>query len=108
MMLTDQNIVMVRGTSGIGLATAHAAAEAVARVTTAGPDPEKLALAFAELGDEAHGETFDACDRDAFDAFFVRLGHLDHLNLAASGGMRAHSLTSLVRDELPHRFDAKF
>lgn len=108
MKLTDQTVVVIGGTSGIGLASAHAAAEAGARITIAGRDRDKLALAVDGLGDKARGESIDASDRDALDAFFARLGHLDHLVIAASGGVGGGPFTKLIRDELAYGFDAKF
>ena len=108
MKLTDQTIVVMGGSSGIGLATAHAAAEAGALVIVAGRNRDKLALAVAGRGDKARGEPIDASDRGALDAFFARVNHLDHLVIAASGGVGAGPFTKLVRDQLAHGFDAKF
>jgi NAD(P)-dependent dehydrogenase (short-subunit alcohol dehydrogenase family) len=108
MKLTDQTLVVVGGTSGIGLATAHAAVKAGARVTIAGRHQDKLALAVAGLGDEARGESIDASDRDALDAFFARTDRVDHLVIAASGGVGGGPFSTLARDDLARGFDGKF
>ena len=108
MKLTDQTLVVIGGTSGIGLATAHAAVEAGARVTIAGRDPDKLALAVAGLGDAARGESIDAADRDALDAFFARTGRIHHLVIAASGGVGSGPFATLARGDLTRGFDGKF
>ena len=108
MRLMDQTLLVVGGTSGIGLATAHAAADAGARVIVAGRSREKLDCALAGLGGKAHGELVDASDRDALDALFARTGRLDHLVIAASGGVGAGSFGTLIRDDLASGFEGKF
>ncbi len=108
MKLTDQTLVVMGGTSGIGLATAHAAVEAGAHVIVAGRHRDKLALAVTGLGDTARGESIDASDRAALDGFFARTGHIDHLVIAASGGVGAGPFATLARDDLIRGFDAKF
>jgi NAD(P)-dependent dehydrogenase (short-subunit alcohol dehydrogenase family) len=108
MRLTGQTLVGVGGTSGIGLATAHAAADAGARVIVAGRSPETLERTTAELGGRAHGELVDAADRAAVDALFARIGQFDHLVIAASSGVGAGPLATLSRDDLARGLDGKF
>lgn len=108
MKLTDQTIVVMGGTSGVGLATAYAAEEAGARVIVAGRSRDKLDRAVAGLGNKAHGEQVDASDRVALDAFFARTGRIDHLVIAASGGVGGGPFPTLARDDLARGFDAKF
>jgi NAD(P)-dependent dehydrogenase (short-subunit alcohol dehydrogenase family) len=54
--------VIIGGTSGIGLATAAMAAEAGARITVAGRDPDRLAAALDVLGNSARGVTLDVAN----------------------------------------------
>ena len=108
MKLTDQTLVVMGGTSGIGLATAYAAADAGARVVVAGRNRDKLERAMAGLGSKAHGEVVDASDRDALDTLFAGTGRFDHLVIAASGGVGAGLLGTLARDDLARGFDGKF
>lgn len=108
MKLIGKNVVVIGGTSGIGLATAQAAKDVGAHVVIAGRDKEKLELALAGLGAEARGETLDASDRTALEAFFVRTGQIDHLVVAASGGVGAGPFAGLRRGDLARGFDAKF
>ena len=106
--LTDQTVVVMGGTSGIGLATARAAADAGARVVVAGRSRDRLDAAVAGLDGTARGEAVDASDRAALDAFFTRVGHLDHLVIAASGGVGAGPFAGLAHDDLARGFDGKF
>lgn len=108
MRLNDQALVVIGGTSGIGLATARRAGEAGARVTVVGRDRERLDRALAGLGPDTRGERVDASDRDALDAFFTRAGRLHHLVIAASSGVGAGPLAALARDDLARGFDGKF
>ena len=81
--LEFQHIVVIGGSSGMGLAIAKAAAAAGARVTIAGRDPEKLALAAAAIGGGAATRRLDIIDEDAVAAFFGANHGIDHLVMTA-------------------------
>ncbi|MGD0186990.1 MAG: SDR family oxidoreductase [Roseiarcus sp.] len=101
-------IVIVGGTSGIGLATATLFAERGAHVGIVGRDREKLVAALRSLGSFAEGEAFDACDRAALDAFFGRIAPIDHLILAASAGSGAGPFAAMEERALRRGFEGKF
>jgi NAD(P)-dependent dehydrogenase (short-subunit alcohol dehydrogenase family) len=102
------HIVIVGGTSGIGLATAKLFVARRARVTIVGRDREKLAAALPSLGPSGAGEAFDASDRMALDAFFSRAAPIDHLILAASAGSGAGPFAELEARALRRGFEGKF
>lgn len=102
------HIVIVGGTSGIGLATARLFAARRARVTIVGREPEKFAAALASLGASGAGEAFDAADRAALDAFFGRVAPIDHLVPAASAGSGAGPFAELEPRALRRGFEGKF
>ncbi|MCB9651236.1 MAG: SDR family oxidoreductase [Deltaproteobacteria bacterium] len=84
----DKKIALVTGgTTGIGLATAHALAEAGADVIVTGRNPETLAAARAELDGIAEVIRSDAADPAAVAALFDHVkttrGRLDVLFLNA-------------------------
>jgi NAD(P)-dependent dehydrogenase (short-subunit alcohol dehydrogenase family) len=92
MRLDGQRVLVMGGTSGIGLATARAAAEAGAAVIVAGRDPVRLADALSRLPRErAEGRLVDATERAALDRLAAVLGQIDHLvlSLATGGGAGA-------------------
>ena len=66
-------IVIVGGTSGIGLATAKLFAARGDAVVIVGRDRDKLTSALDGLSASARGETADASDRGALNALFARL-----------------------------------
>lgn len=81
--LKDRHVVVVGGSSGMGLATARAAALAGARVTLAGRSAERLAAAVAAAGRGAASRTLDITDEAAVAAFFAATDPIDHLVITA-------------------------
>ena len=81
MTLDGQHVVVVGGSSGIGLGTAHAVLAAGARVTIVGRSPERLARAQRELGDETPVRAIAADIGREVDVvhLFEAAGDLDHL-----------------------------
>ncbi|MBI3302229.1 MAG: SDR family oxidoreductase [Deltaproteobacteria bacterium] len=89
MSLKHATVVILGGSSGIGLATAKAARAEGARVIITGRSAERLQAARAALGDTVHTVVLDVADEAGTRAFFQELGHLDHLFITAG---------TLVRD----------
>ncbi len=81
--LNNKEVVVIGGTSGIGLATATMAQEAGAHVTVVGRDKARLADALARLGQNARGEAFDVADEVAVQDLFRSYDHVDHVALLA-------------------------
>jgi NAD(P)-dependent dehydrogenase (short-subunit alcohol dehydrogenase family) len=81
--LNDNQVVVIGGTSGIGLATARMAQEAGAHVTIVGRDKDRLAGALEQLGGTARGVAFDVADETAVQDLFASLDHVDHVALLA-------------------------
>jgi len=89
MSLSFENaeVVVIGGTSGIGLATASMAQAAGARVTVVGRDKGRLAAALAELADGARGVALDVADEAAVRDLFASFDNVDHVAMLA--GTRA-------------------
>jgi NAD(P)-dependent dehydrogenase (short-subunit alcohol dehydrogenase family) len=68
---TNQDVLVVGGSSGIGLATAKAFAAAGARVTIASRSADKLDAAVQELGGEAKARVLDTGDAQAVEDFLA-------------------------------------
>jgi NAD(P)-dependent dehydrogenase (short-subunit alcohol dehydrogenase family) len=66
---TNQDVLVVGGSSGIGLATAKAFAAAGARVTIASRSADKLDAAVQELGGEAKARVLDTGNAQAVEDF---------------------------------------
>jgi NAD(P)-dependent dehydrogenase (short-subunit alcohol dehydrogenase family) len=85
--IENAEVVVIGGTSGIGLATAAMAQAAGARVTVVGRDETRLADALRQLGGGARGMALDVADEAAVQALFGSFDHVDHVAMLA--GTRA-------------------
>ncbi|GAA2345675.1 SDR family oxidoreductase [Streptomyces violaceusniger] len=92
MGLQGQRIVVIGGTSGIGLAVAEAAAREGADVVVASRRQESVDAALKRLPEGAGGLTLDATDEDAVRAFFERVGAFDHLVYTAGEALLMESM----------------
>src|SRR6202012_4210095 len=79
MSLASQRVVIIGGSSGMGLATARAAAAAGAVVTIASSNKGRLDAALAELPGTCDAEVIDTRDEASVADMFDRIGSLDHL-----------------------------
>jgi NAD(P)-dependent dehydrogenase (short-subunit alcohol dehydrogenase family) len=81
--LLGQTVVVIGGSSGIGLETARQARAEGADVVLTGRNPERLQAAKLELG-ALSAAAFDANDPDALERFFRELPEpIDHVMLTA-------------------------
>jgi NAD(P)-dependent dehydrogenase (short-subunit alcohol dehydrogenase family) len=81
--LQGKKVVILGGSSGIGLATARAAADDGAEVVVTSSGKDKVARAVASLGGRATGEVANLVDEGETRALFERVGALDHLVFTA-------------------------
>lgn len=79
MDMHGQRVVVVGGTSGIGLAVAEAAAGQGAEVVVASARQASVDKALVRLGSRASGETLVVTDAGAAARFFDGVGAFDHL-----------------------------
>jgi NAD(P)-dependent dehydrogenase (short-subunit alcohol dehydrogenase family) len=83
MLLKDQKIVLIGASSGMGLATAKAAAEAGAKVTLVARKQDELERAAIEVGSGTQAIVADITDEQAIQSLFDQGETLDHLVTAA-------------------------
>lgn len=83
MSLKNATVVILGGSSGIGLATAKAARAEGAQVIITGRSAQRLQTAHAELGDAVRTVALDVADESGTRTFFQELNHLDHLFITA-------------------------
>ncbi|MCW2672468.1 MAG: short-chain dehydrogenase [Frankiales bacterium] len=84
---TNTRVLVLGGTSGIGLATAKAAAAAGACVVVASRNPTNVESALAELPTGSEGYTVDASSSEELAAFFEHVGEFDHLAYTAGDNL---------------------
>lgn len=86
MSLKEKKVVIIGGSSGMGLASAKAAAAEGAYVLIAGRSQERLKKALDEIEGEAEGHTLDVTREEEVRDFFTGLGTYDHLVTTAATG----------------------
>lgn len=88
-MLQGKRIVIIGGSSGIGLAATKLTVEQGAEVVIASRSAEKLEKAKAELGGQIKTYSLDISNEEQVKSFFESVGTIDHLVVTAaetSGG----------------------
>ena len=107
MTLQGKRIVIIGGTSGMGLATAKAAAALGAQVVIGGRTNEKLERAKKEIGGKVTGLALDVGEEAQIKTFFAGVGKFDHLT---TPGSTIHGGPFLTLDSASARadFQSKF
>lgn len=107
MKLQNQKVVIIGGSSGIGLATARAALEEGASVVIASRSKEKLEKANQQLGNKALIYEVDLAARDSLQHLFQEVGELNHLFISAAdprSGLLMNTDMEEIRSSLETRF----
>jgi NAD(P)-dependent dehydrogenase (short-subunit alcohol dehydrogenase family) len=107
MNLQGERVVIIGGSSGIGLATAKAAVSAGAKVIIAGRSVQKLKQAQVEIGGDVEISSLDLLHEDAVKKFFAEVGIIDHLVIPGSSvktGAFRELETSDARESLDSNF----
>ena len=99
MDLHGQRVVILGGTSGIGLATAKAAARCGAEVTVISRQPASVDRALAELPLGTAARAADLTDPALVCRLFGDLGDIDHLVFTAGEPLALMNLAALDLDK---------
>jgi len=105
--LAERRMLVVGGSSGIGLATAGLAAARGAVVAVAGRNAERAAEAAANMGNGATSAAFDMTDEQAVAGFFAVSASFDHIVVAAAE-IRSGPVRDLAIDTARATFASKF
>ena len=106
--LHGKRIVILGGTSGIGLATARAAQAQGGAVVVVSRQPARVDAAVAALGGEARGQAADLADEASVRALFERLGALDHLVYTAGEALPLAPLATTDIATVRRFFDTRY
>lgn len=83
--LHEKHVIVLGGSSGIGLETARLARAQGAKLVLVARDERKLEMASRTLGGSARTAVFDVANEGAVRTFFEQSGRIDHVLLAAGG-----------------------
>jgi NAD(P)-dependent dehydrogenase (short-subunit alcohol dehydrogenase family) len=108
MTLNGERIVVLGGSSGIGLATAQAAAHEGATVVIASSRKVRIDEALATLPAGTEGHVLDLADQDATQTLFARLGSFDHLVFTAGESLQLGSLATTDVDAARRFFALRY
>jgi NAD(P)-dependent dehydrogenase (short-subunit alcohol dehydrogenase family) len=93
---TTSHVVVLGGSSGIGLAVARRAARAGAKVTIASKNPDSIERALGELPAGVTGRAVDATANSDVSAFFDGIGEFDHFVFTAGDNLRGRTLDEIT------------
>jgi NAD(P)-dependent dehydrogenase (short-subunit alcohol dehydrogenase family) len=83
-LLENKTVVVIGGSSGMGLAVAENASRSGARVVIASRSQDKLAAAAGRIGGDVHWQVVDSTKEASVEDLFERLGAVDHLVIPGS------------------------
>src|ERR1700730_8712754 len=99
MGLNEKRMVILGGTSGIGLATAKAVQREGAAVVVASSRSQRVGSALMVLQGKAVGEVVDLADETQVRALFERIGAFDHLVYSAGEALHLETLDKMQIDQ---------
>jgi NAD(P)-dependent dehydrogenase (short-subunit alcohol dehydrogenase family) len=106
--LQDKRVVVVGGSSGIGLAVAQLAAAQGAKVVIVSSNAERVQKAAESIGPEVQGHAVDVSDERAIATFFTKLGTFDHLVFTAGDSLQLQELASTDLQQARRAFELRY
>lgn len=110
-MLHNKKVLVIGGSSGIGMSIAKSCYEAGASVTIASRTAEKLTTASSVVGERCRYFICDALIPESLDSLFLEVGEMDHVVVSAGKPLskKFDDLTeSEARDDLELNFWLKY
>ena len=105
--LQDRRVLVVGGSSGIGLGAAKAAKALGASLTICSRSAEKIEAARRQLGDATQGLILDVANGPAVEEFFADKPAFDHVVVSAAQ-VRMGAIRDLSLDQASSVMDSKF
>ena len=107
MLLEGKRLVVIGGSSGIGLEIARQARGEGASLIITGREPAKVSRAASILGGDTQGLSGDAHDHAALEEFFTALPQFDHL-VSMIGDTMAGGFLQTPLETMRHVLHSKF
>ena len=104
----NKRVVIVGGSSGIGLAVAEEAALQGAEVVILSSNAERVQEAIRSIGGKAQGQALDVSDEKAVESSFTNLGAFDHLVFTAGDNLHLHQLADTDLKQARRAFELRY
>jgi NAD(P)-dependent dehydrogenase (short-subunit alcohol dehydrogenase family) len=106
--LQNKRVIIVGGSSGIGLAVAELAASQGAKIVIASSNAERVQKAVESVGGEVKGQAVDVSDERAVETFFAKLGAFDHLVFTAGDSLHLYNLPTTDLKQARRAFELRY
>jgi len=106
--LHNKRVVILGGSSGIGLAVAEQTASQGAKLVIASSNSERVQKAVEKLEGNAQGHTLDLTGESAVENFFAKLGAFDHLVFTAGDELHLHDLAATDLQQARGAFELRY
>jgi NAD(P)-dependent dehydrogenase (short-subunit alcohol dehydrogenase family) len=108
MSLKNARVLVIGGTSGIGLGVASAAAERGAIPIVASRQQSSVDRALSQLPEHARGATVDLTDLSALERVAIDIGDIEHLVFTAGESLELAPLADLTPDVITRFFQTRY
>src|ERR1700739_3375300 len=106
--LQQKRVVVMGGSSGIGLAVAQQAATQGAKVVIVSSNAERVQKAVEVISGEAQGQAVNVSDEGAVATFFAKLGSFDHLVFTAGDSLHLRDLATTDLQQARRAFELRY
>jgi NAD(P)-dependent dehydrogenase (short-subunit alcohol dehydrogenase family) len=106
--LSGKRIVVLGGSSGIGLAVAQQVVPRGARVIIASSNADRVNQAVATLDGKADGHALDLSNESDIQNFFQEIGDFDHLVFTAGDTLQLNELVATDLTKARHAFELRY
>src|SRR3984957_17679471 len=104
----NQRVVVLGGSSGIGLAVAEQGALQGAEGVIASSKATRVHEAVKSIGEKAQGQAVDVSDEKAIESFFTNLGAFDHLVFTAGYSLQLDKLADTDLKQARRAFELRY
>ena len=104
----NKRVVIIGGSSGIGLAVAEQASSQGADVVIVSSKAERVQEAIQSIGGNVRGEVVDISDEKAVEGFLTDIGAFDRLVFTAGDSLQLHALADTDLKQARRAFELRY
>jgi NAD(P)-dependent dehydrogenase (short-subunit alcohol dehydrogenase family) len=104
----NKRVVIIGGSSGIGLAVAEQASSQGADVVIVSSKAERVQEAIQSIGGNVRGEVVDISDEKAVEGFLADIGAFDRLVFTAGDSLQLHALADTDLKQTRRAFELRY